>query len=352
MTFGPNHYVPVLKVKRGEKDALAGLSAAVSAHITPLLEIVERTDKSPADHLVTAFKWFPAAVANVPRYFLDAREIAPDGPAVAADVFARAAAVARPFTPVTGLRRTADRGPALAAGGVGVAIRVTREEFEDGALPAELSAFVAASGLLPADIDLILDLGDVGLMVPAGVARLSRQFLGAVPNVTQWRTLTIVACAFPRSMAGIASNSSEFRDRTEWIAWRDALYARRAGLPRLPTFGDCAIQHPLGVEGYDPRYMPSSATIRYARSTQWLLIKGESTDVTPAPVQFRMLAGQLTAGPLSQNFDGPNHCGGCADMVRGAGGAPGLGSAGVWRRLGTLHHITRTSDDIRALAWP
>jgi len=42
MTFGPHHYVPVLKVKRGEKAALQSISANDQARIAPLLEIVER----------------------------------------------------------------------------------------------------------------------------------------------------------------------------------------------------------------------------------------------------------------------------------------------------------------------
>ena len=41
MTFGPRHYVPVLKVKRGEKTALQSVALDLRAEITPLLEIVE-----------------------------------------------------------------------------------------------------------------------------------------------------------------------------------------------------------------------------------------------------------------------------------------------------------------------
>ena len=41
MTFGPGHYVPVLKVKRGEKSALQLVDFDLRKHITPLLEIVE-----------------------------------------------------------------------------------------------------------------------------------------------------------------------------------------------------------------------------------------------------------------------------------------------------------------------
>lgn len=352
MSFGANHYVPVLKAKRGEKRALEELAAAVRAHVTPLLEIVERKDKAPGEHLDTAFKGLRGAVANVDRYFLDAREISSDGPAVAAEVFTRARAVGRPFTPVTGIRRTVDRAAAVAAGGDGVAIRVIRDEFEDGALPNELVAFAASCDTPLERIDLILDLGDVSMMVRAGVCRLSLQFLASVPDVLRWRTLTVIGSAFPISMAGIARNSYDLRERTEWLAWRDLLYPRRAALARLPTFGDCAIQHPRGVEGFDPRIMQVSAAIRYARPSEWLLIKGESTDVTPSTVQFPQLAAQLTSGALSQYFAGAGHCVGCNAMVRAAGGAAGYGSAEAWRRLGTIHHLTRTSGDVRALVWP
>lgn len=41
MTFGSNHYVPVLKIKRGEKKALQAISSTLQPEITPLLEIVK-----------------------------------------------------------------------------------------------------------------------------------------------------------------------------------------------------------------------------------------------------------------------------------------------------------------------
>ena len=42
MTFGPHHYVPVLKVKRGEKKALQCIAPGLQPKVTPLLEIVEK----------------------------------------------------------------------------------------------------------------------------------------------------------------------------------------------------------------------------------------------------------------------------------------------------------------------
>src|SRR5215471_17663830 len=141
-------------------------------------------------------------------------------------------------------------------------------------------------------------------------------------------------------MGGIERNSHEFVPREEWIAWRDHLYARRDRVPRLPTFSDCAIQHPSGVEGFDPRTMQVSASIRYTWSDDWLLIKGESTRFTRPSAQFPDLATRLVYGHLQSHFAGPSHCQGCASMKAAADGAPKFGSAETWRRLGTIHHIS------------
>ena len=85
MTFGPRHYVPVLKVKRGEKKALQSVALDLRAEITPLLEIVEwrRSEEKPelSDHLDTAFKDLAKSLRLYSRCFLDARELAPEGQA-------------------------------------------------------------------------------------------------------------------------------------------------------------------------------------------------------------------------------------------------------------------------------
>lgn len=113
MIFGPEHYVPVLKIKRGEKAALRSLDSKLCRRITPLLEVVERKDdKAPTidAHLTTAFKDLAESVRLFPRCFLDAREIASDGPTGANEVFQRATDEGIVFTPVTGISRTGPHG--------------------------------------------------------------------------------------------------------------------------------------------------------------------------------------------------------------------------------------------------
>ena len=354
MTFDANHYVPVLKVKRGEKRALTLLSRTVRTKITPFLEIVERSiDKPLEQHLQTSFKDFFEAVSGFHRCFIDTREIAPDGPDGAKAVFQWAADNGISFTPVTGISRSVDLEAALAFRDNGLALRLEKREFETDGLAGRINAFLSQHSLVPEDIDLFIDLGAVDTMILTGVRRFARAFLEEVPYHERWRTFTLSACAFPQSMAVIKNRySCGTIDRVDWVAWRDGLHARQTRIPRLPTYSDCGIQHPTGVEGFDFRIMRASASIRYAITDCWLLIKGESTKITLPSQQFASLARALVNERVGAYYYGAGHCRGCSGMTECANGRSGYGSQEAWRRLGTIHHITKVVEDLDALPWP
>ena len=361
MAFGPNHYVPVLKVKRGEKQALASIQLGLRQHVTPLLEIVARkktADKLPTvnEHLSTSFRDLASSLHGYARCLLDVHEVAPDGPPAAAEAFIRASNAGILFTPVTGISRKADVASAIACSNStrGIGIRLTRAEFESGHLTADLNRFLSANGLIPNQVDLIVDLGPVESLITAGVIALTRAFLADVPQKGQWRTLTVTGSVFPFSMGVVKNRNSSARiERSEWLAWHDGLFARQATLERLPTFSDCAIQHPAGVEGFDFRFMRPSATIRYTSANEWLLVKGESTKVVSPSIQFPQLATRLVYGQLQRDFRTAGHCEGCRLAKVSADGGLGLGSPEAWRKIGTIHHITTVvQDDLACLPWP
>jgi len=354
MTFDHRHYVPVLKIKRGEKKALALVAASLRPHITPLLEVVERTkvkDMMPTidAHLKTAFTDLATSVSQYSRCFLDTIEMAPDGPTTAADIYRKAVQENIVFTPVTGISRTADVAAALNNRTNGLAIRLTRDELKNPSLTKNLTNFMTQHGLTPDTIDLIMDLGAVDTLVAAGITGLTEECLPNVPNHTAWRTFTISSCAFPKSMGGVEKDSHDFVERAEWISWKDGLRTKQPPLTRLPTFSDCGIQYPDGVEGYNPKTMQASAAIRYAAINSWLLIKGSSTKIKSATIQFPALAKKLVYGDHKQHFSGPDHCDGCSSMKASADGAPKLGSPEAWRRLGTIHHLTTVVNQLISL---
>ena len=217
MTFGPNHYMPVLKVKRGEKHALASIRRELRQQVTPLLEIVARKKEFTIDeHLTTGFKNLAASLDGYSRCLLDLREIEADGVTGANQAFARALSENISFTPVTGISRTADVASAVnLSSSRGIAIRVTRAELEGGHLTDDLNSFVSAYGLTPDRVDLIIDLGAVNELIVAGAMALTQAFLADVPNKQHWRTLTVSGSAFPLSMAVVNRNSDARIARSE-----------------------------------------------------------------------------------------------------------------------------------------
>ena len=353
MKFGPEHYVPVLKIKDNEKRALEFLSRTYKGKFTPLLEVVERkSDKSLDEHLDTAFKRLVASFPKSATFFLDAYELASDGDAGAEAVFARAESEGMDYVPVVGITRSAGNSPAFDHGNGSVALRLTREELEAGNLQTAVPEFLNDHRLSPDQVDLIMDMGDVGMLIPVGVTGLANSFLDAVPYHKAWRTFTLSGCAFPKSMGKVGRNSSLLVNRNEWISWRDGLYVNRKSLTRLPTYSDFAIQHPSGVEGFDPKTMPTSAGARHASGDAWLLLKGESTRKVPPTIQFKKIAKALVSNAHGKHYLGTTHCTGCAEVDAAARGAPKLGSLGVWRRIGTIHHVVTVLKDLSALRWP
>lgn len=353
MPFGPDHYVPVLKVKRGEKKALRLIPPILQSRMTPLLEIVQRQpDKTLDAHLDTAFADLAETLRTYSRCFLDTHEIAGEGQAGAVEVFQRASGAGIVFTPVTGLSRTSDVAAALSHRENGLALRISRGELEQGELATRISVFLIENGLTTREVDLIIDLGTVEDLIVEGIEALMDEFMAEVPDHSGWNTLTVSACAFPKSMGVIERNSHALTERSEWLAWKEHLYNRRQYLARLPSFSDCAIQYPAGVEGFDPRIMAVSASVRYTLETEWLLIKGQSTKSIRAGIQFPGLAHELVYGSFRSHFYGTQHCKGCELMKAAADGVPSLGSAEVWRQLGTIHHLSVVTQAVVSLPWP
>lgn len=352
VAFDTYHYVPILKIKQGEKEALQLIATQHCGRITPLLEVVTRNAAEKPTyqaHLDTTFKKLAEGAKRFPRCFLDAREIEADGPAAANDVFARASAAGITFAPVTGITRSADVAAALGARKDGLVIRLTRSEFESGKLKSLLSKFMATHKLAPEDVDLIVDLGPVNQMIQVGVRALATQFIAAVPDSKRWRSFTVSAAAIPEGMGGVKRHSHDKLRRIDWLTWLEV--CEKLTPPRMPSFSDTGIQHPKGVEGFDFLTMTSSASIRYTLDEEWLLIKGQSSRVETDGLQFPKLATKLVKGVLKSEFCGKDHCAGCAMIVDSAGGKPKLGSKTVWRRIGTIHHIEMVMQGMQGVPW-
>ncbi len=285
--------------------------------------------------------------------FIDSEKLATrkstSGVAGSKYVFDGAASAGLKFIPVVGLgRKGTEIKSAVAHGSRGICLRLGESDLASPSIEADVDSFMQKYNLQPKGLDLVLDLASICDGPQQRVQTVLLTYLASLPHIKQWRTLTLVASAFPSDMSGIQKNTTATFSRTEWIVW-NALLRERKTLLRLPTFGDYGIQHPIPMEGFDPRYMAVSANIRYALDNEWLIVKGQSTKVVPAATQYPVLATTLISRP---EYMQQAHCTGCDSINSCAKGVSGFGSASVWRRIGTVQHLTHTTNQISQLASP
>ena len=130
--------------------------------------------------------------------------------------------------------------------------------------------------------------------------------------------------------------------RREWDLW-SAL--RDCELPRMPAFGDYAIQHPEPpadeIAGNVMR-----ANIRYTAASQTVVARGRGPVTQRGNEQYEDLCKQLVA---RAEFSGGSYSWGDGVIDECARGLRDAGSQGMWRGAGTSHHLEFVTDQVRVV---
>jgi Beta protein len=346
--FKHDHYVPVLKGKRAEFPSLEHMSSLDD--FTPLFEAVPGSAAHTVPRRMSAF-W----EANRP-YFIDAvfldDEDSPEGEAAnhpLAACFAEVAAQGQLAVPVTGT----DRSPAYQAAlrrvvreqGHGMAIRLTPEDFEDeDMLPDAIAALVRYARVQREEVDLMIDAKTVAhLTSSAAIRRMLRGMIDAVPDLSDWRTLTVIAGAFPTGL-GPLQRGWNLAPRLDWQGWLSLI-----GRPisRRPSYGDYTIAHPdLPPSGR----ATILAQIRYTTPESFLIYKGRNVFThADGYGQFRTICSELID---RDEYRGADFSWGDSEIQERAAIDGATGNAETWRTIGTNHHIETVIDQIANLPEP
>ncbi|HTQ40549.1 MAG TPA: hypothetical protein VMJ32_16100 [Pirellulales bacterium] len=216
-------------------------------------------------------------------------------------------------------------------------------DFEDEDQLAEaLDALLDYVDLEKDQIDIIVDADTVADHPAATIAQLHRARLEVVPALDDWRTVTVIAGAFPLSLAPLERGWNE-RSRSDWLGWRSVIRTPRR-LTWLPTYGDYAIAH--------PQLPPTGratilAQLRYTCPDKFLIWKGHN--VFTHEDGFDQFLGICRSLVEMEEFSGAEFSAGDAEIYEKAtnGGSPG--NAERWRRIGTNHHIEMVLDQIANL---
>lgn len=344
-------YVPILKGKRGEFDALRDLQLLTRSRVYPLVEILPSPEEQDVYNDISkamealATRWSDQATMLDLGYFdLEPVDgLTPLG--VAMD-----AAVGMLSHPVP-VFRLADPAPVRAdvarvvkRDGHGMAIRLVSEDLE--LFPDELSSELASAmndvevGF--DEVDLLFDLGPVsGDVAVLGGSRLVTSLLRELEGLTRYRSVTVASGAFPIDLSNVTAWTLGEHPRDD-----AALYNRvlRRPLARTIDYGDYAIAHPLLASGVPFSPPPQ---LRYTVADRWLTLKGRRNDPR-GNNQFYDVCAAIASHP--------DFCGaelGPADLRIASGpNGYGPGNATTWRTIGTVHHADLVVSRLTNLGEP
>lgn len=361
--FDHNHYVPVLKCKRGELNAVGALSAAAKQRLTPMFDLLYEADFDPSSSGIDAA--FDARVVRfVPQLiqswgtaaplFIDAGQIEPNarvgGTAhVVTAVFDDARAKGLQAVPVTGFDRDAAYQAAVqnvvSVDKRGACLRLDLSDLDRPNLALDLAGLMATIGVAVHESDVIVDLSAMdSVSNPGLLARMIVAGLRVLPHATSLRSLTLAGGAFPQALGGYAVGVHSI-PRTDWLIYNAV---RASALPRVPTFGDYATVHPV-LGDIDPVLMNPSASVRYTREDYWLVLRGQGVK-TPGGGKYTQFLTHATTLVAHHAYCGAGFSAADQEISDIAAGTATPGNLETWVRIAVNHHLTFVTRQLSAIA--
>jgi len=357
-------YVPVLRWKAAEKDALQDLRKEDKLGMRPLLEIIppsfQAKDGGPSlsvrDVLASIAQdidkcWGPAPVFVDVDHVVKAGIQEPNGPHLL-EVLAQETRRLFPLLPdesglipVTGLGRSEDCQNAVSSiveeDKTGACFRITPREVLHRKSADKLEALLSRLRLDVADVDLVVD-----YQAPNGSHPDLKTLCQSLPQLAKWRSFIVLIGAFPKDLQKLKDIGRHTLQRDDWLFWHDQVLGLPRGV-RRPAFGDYTIQHPIykePVENCRP-----SASIRYTYSEYWVIMRGEARyrKGSPGNAQYPAEAELLCE---MDEFCGEGFSRGDLYIQETSQQPKNPGTPCTWLRAGINHHMTYAARQVQSVA--
>ncbi|WP_025828524.1 beta family protein [Acetobacter okinawensis] len=354
----PKSYVPLLRWRQGEYEALFRLGSAQKDSILPLIEVLkpdydfeQRRPKRNLDEHLKLFgkrldmKWngLPALI-DTSR--LDPADRMADGRHPLAFIFDEARTVGAPLIPVTGLGR--DVAYQTAVGAIagaddrGAALRCSLAEALDPDFDNHIQGLLGTIGVHWTKLDIIIDLETPAFDPMPQLVNIIIAALSSATIFNACRSVTLLATSFPDTLANMTSPVQRFI-RHEWILFKAVIAALPPGV-RRPIFGDYGIAALTFAKG-DMRFMRSSPNIRYTIDDAWIVARAKGGP-RGSNLAYPVLCGLVTG---SGAYLGSHFSAGSAYIANCQTGAATRGNPTTWKWVATNHHITKVLDDLSRL---
>ena len=348
--FDRKHYVPVLRWKQAEREALQYLESNIQDRITPLIELIPSNFKekktTPTFDLMLSQtidgifdSW------GKKRFFIDLQHLDPNfRPPTGGHLLRRFGEEADKrglsYVPTTGLSRVRAYQEAVKVlskkSKSGVCIRLCLSDLRRNKISSELYDLLGLVGASPKNSDLIIDcqyITDNNLNF--------KNIYNEIPDLQDWRTFTVIGGAFSKNLSGFSVGQHELA-RLDWMFWKKILKSRPSFI-RLPSYGDYTIQHPIYSE--PPVRSNFSASIRYTSDDCWVIMRGEGVFNQDGPGYAQWPANAELLCDRSE-FCGEDFCFGDQYIKDMSMQVMRPGNPTTWLRAGINHHLSFVVNQI------
>ncbi|MEN6521908.1 MAG: beta family protein [Armatimonadota bacterium] len=367
--FDSRHYVPMLKWRTAEQQALEKLDTNRKNFITPLIQLVmppvrklkkDEKEKTPKEIMTESIELLNTKAPEFPKQiqrcwgqkpiFVDPSLLYTSD--IRARILNKIAATGEELDlsiiPVVNLSSDDDMKKTVCSimhkYNKGACLKLVSVDFSDyKQLKRDIRKFIEDTKLEEKNIDLIIDLQEDKGDEYFNISKLSQE----LPNLKDWRTFTLTCGAFPIDLSACKVDKKNLIPRKDWCNWVDLITQKK--LERYPAFSDYTVRHPIHKES--TLFFSPSASICYTLENDWLIMRGQKAQ----SMQYLANAKLLSSMP---EFFGPDFSRG--DQFIAAKGnyfddyikhpeKKGTGNATMWIEAGINHHLACTVNQIANL---
>ncbi len=358
MILTKDMYVPAVRWRQGEYQALFRLAAAAKDRIVPFITIPEvefdfetRQPKKSVQEHVHPFaarfnaKWGqrPAWVSvhpgivdkpmgdgrDIPAYVFEALRVfqANAIPAAHLDVAPRI------ITSVQAI---------VAADGLGVAIAIRLEDLMKPDTRTRIDGLAASLGVTLDEVDLVVDLGAPNFEPYDAFAGALIAAVRRLGDLHAFRNFAVIGTAMPETFKDVAKGADQL-PRHDWLFYRVLIGRMPVGM-RLPNYGDYTIVHPE-FKALDMRIIKAAGKLVYTTPGAWEVRKGGAFNDNRAQMH-----GHCASIVASGKFNGAGYSSGDDYIAKCAVRKEGPSNQTRWKEVAINHHITHVLDDLARLA--
>lgn len=353
MNLSPDAYVPSLRWRLGEYQALTRLTDAAKARVFPFIVVPEiefdfekwEPKKSLHEH-VEPFAGRYKAKWNTRPAWIDVHPkiqagIMDDGKLPIEHVFDALRSLGSNAVPVTSLDGTPAINAAVSAAvrqdGRGVGLRLRIAHLMKPGCKAGIDALLSSIGVPHAETDLIVDLGAPNYQPYTDFADGLIAAVGMLGDLRVYRSFVIFGSAYPESVT--LDKPGGDLPRHDWLFYQ-ALIRKLPNGARIPNYGDYTIVNPEFTPR-DMRKIKSGGKVVYTEPGHWHVRKGGSFRDNPAQMHdhcaYILSSGKFRGATFSEGDDFIEKC---AKKLVQPSNQP------RWKQVAISHHIMHALEDV------